>query len=38
MNANADQMHARKGPNWNDWRVGMIRSAGGTVTDPKLLN
>jgi len=37
MNANVDQMHARRGPNFNRWRIGMIRAAGGAVTDPKLL-
>jgi len=36
MNSNVDQMHARRGPNFNAWRIGMIRSAGGTVTDPRL--
>jgi hypothetical protein len=37
MNTNVDQMHARRGPNWNRWRRGMILAAGGTVSDPKLL-
>jgi hypothetical protein len=37
MDTNVDQMHERRGPNFNAWRVGMIRSAGGTVTDPRLL-
>lgn len=36
MNENVDQMHARRGPNFRAWRIGMIRSAGGTVTDPRL--
>jgi hypothetical protein len=36
-NENVDQMHARRGPNFNAWRIGMIRSAGGTVTDQRLL-
>lgn len=37
MTTNVEQMHARTGPNWNAWRTGMIRCAGGTVTDPRLL-
>lgn len=35
--SNIHQMYDRRGPNWNRWRVGMIRSAGGAVTDPRLL-
>ncbi|HEY4441644.1 MAG TPA: hypothetical protein VGN14_14390 [Candidatus Elarobacter sp.] len=37
MDDNVDQMHAKRGPNFNRWRAAMIRCAGGTVTDPKLL-
>jgi hypothetical protein len=35
--SNITQMHHRSGPNFNRWRAGMIRCAGGTVTDPRLL-
>lgn len=29
MNTNIEQMYAKKGPNWNRWRAGMIACAGG---------
>lgn len=35
--SNVKQMHARSGPNFDRWRTGMIRCAGGQVTDPRLL-
>lgn len=34
LNTNIDQMHARRGPNWTSWRMGMIRVAGGHFKIP----
>lgn len=37
MTSNVQQMFARSGPNFDAWRRGMIRCAGGAVTDPRLM-
>jgi hypothetical protein len=38
LKANVEQLVAHKGPNFQKWRLGMIRCAGGLVPDPPQSN